>query len=193
MVSMPQLSRSSPLFFPPPPLTPPLPLPLHPPAAQLPSLTDLDLTNNRMERLLEEIGQLVGLRRLILQSNRLELLPDEIGELTNLTQLDLRSNKLTALPPSIANLGELVKLDLSYNQLTELPPAMCELTKLETFDLKNCPLITPPAPVIKKGLAAIMDYLRNALEDLEGGSSTKKGKGKNKGPEISTALDAGDY
>ena len=51
-----------------------------------------------------------------LSDNRLESLPAEIGNLTSLQRLDLSNNKLESLPTSVRNLaGSMGLLDLRDN------------------------------------------------------------------------------
>jgi len=47
---------------------------------RLKRLTQLDVSENKLERLPEEIGGLVSLTDLLLSQNQLEFLPDGIGQ-----------------------------------------------------------------------------------------------------------------
>jgi Leucine-rich repeat (LRR) protein len=80
-----------------------------------------------------------SITQLDLSTNRLELLPAELGLLVSLTRLNLRCNLLCELPVQIGCLQALRYLDVSHNQLVELPPSMAMLRSLEELDLSaNC-------------------------------------------------------
>jgi Leucine-rich repeat (LRR) protein len=83
------------------------------------TLTELNLTGNRLAKLPKEIGNLTNLISLNLCCNELRELPNEIGNLINLTKLDLSLNKLKELPKSICNITNLSKLNLLERQLKE--------------------------------------------------------------------------
>ena len=55
-------------------------LPLLQELGRLKRLTQLDVSENKLERLPEEIGGLVSLTDLLLSQNQLEFLPDGIGQ-----------------------------------------------------------------------------------------------------------------
>src|SRR3990167_2737230 len=109
---------------------------------QLRSLTFLDLSFNKLTQLPKSIGILEQIVELRLSNNQINSISDEIGNLENLKFLDLSQNKIKELPVSFGKLivlenlylnnnlltkcyfGELFSLkmiDLSSNQLTELP------------------------------------------------------------------------
>ena len=99
------------------------------------ALTILDLSNNQLQALPVEIGNLVALTMLYLSSNQLQALPVEIGNLVALTTLNLFNNQLQALPVEIGNLVALTTLYLSSNQLQALPVEIANLVALTTLDL----------------------------------------------------------
>ena len=80
--------------------------------------TTLDLSDEGLEYLPAEIGNLTSLTELFLDGNDLTALPPEIGNLTGLTRLALDGNELTALPPEIGNLTGL-KLTIPIDQADE--------------------------------------------------------------------------
>ncbi|MCX6377360.1 MAG: leucine-rich repeat domain-containing protein, partial [Armatimonadetes bacterium] len=139
---------------------------LPPEIGLLTSMTELQLSRNRLTSLPPEIGLLTSLRELHLSGNRFTSLPPEIGRLTSLTGLDLSKNRLTSLPPETGQLTGLSDLKLYSNQLTSLPPEIGRLTNLRRLYLSRNPLTSPPPEVIKQGTRAILAYLR---EQLRGG------------------------
>ncbi|TYH81548.1 hypothetical protein ES332_D03G208600v1 [Gossypium tomentosum] len=111
---------------------------------KLNSVTELDLSENRIMALPPSIDGLQALTKLDLHSNQLINLPDGIGELVNLLELDLHANRLSSLPASFGNLKNLMNLDLSSNNFTHLPDTIGNLTSLkrlivETNELEELP------------------------------------------------------
>jgi len=110
------------------------------------NLDELKLSDNQIEELPEEIGELKKLKWLYLPYNNLQSLPKEIGNLENLEELDLNFNKIKELPSEIAKLKNLVTLNLENNKLQWLPKEIVELVKSpnliwlcveNAFDFKN--------------------------------------------------------
>ena len=79
------------------------------------TITNLDLSKNKLKKLPASMVKLKNLTYLRLNSNKLSSLPDWIGNLTNLIQLSVSNNKLSSLPESIGNLKSLRILDLGEN------------------------------------------------------------------------------
>lgn len=101
-----------------------------------PTLTELDLTTNRLASIDPRIGQLERLQKLLLRQN---LLDDRAAaqlssfpKLSSLQELVLRDNQLSVVPP-LAPLASLAILDLSYNNIASMagleraPPRLREL------------------------------------------------------------------
>ncbi|MGK7931784.1 MAG: COR domain-containing protein, partial [Microcystaceae cyanobacterium] len=118
------------------------------------------------EELLQLIEQAAEDKRdyLDLSWKFLTYLPPEICQLTNLKVLDLSYNSLITLPPKLGKLTSLEWLDLSNNKLTTLPSEISQLTNLRTFDFNNNSLIDPPPEIINQGTEAILNYLKQKLE-----------------------------
>ena len=79
------------------------------------------------------------LRWLILTDNKIVKLPDELGERPRLKKLALAGNQLTTLPQSMSKLHELALLRISANQLTEFPIQLLALPKLAWFAFAGNP------------------------------------------------------
>ncbi|MBG1245009.1 COR domain-containing protein [Nostoc sp. NZL] len=128
--------------------------------ARLQKLTSLDLSFNELTTLPEVLARLQQLTSLDLSHNELTTLPEVLARLQQLTSLYLSGNELTTLPEAIAHLQQLTSLSLSNNQLTMLPEAIARLQQLTSLDLRDNPIEKPPPEVVKKGIKAIKDYLR---------------------------------
>ncbi len=72
----------------------------------------------------------VDTRWLILTDNKIEKLPDSMGQLHRLQKLALAGNQLTQLPSSMANCRNLELARLSANKLTALPDWLFQLPKM---------------------------------------------------------------
>eukprot|EP00904_Undaria_pinnatifida_P006033 jgi/Undpi1/255/HiC_scaffold_1.g00252.m1 len=93
---------------------------------KLPSLRELDLSNNKLTGSIPaELGTLGELTAVNLSGNRLTgVIPTSLGDLSVLQELDLSDNQLTgAIPEEFANLANLKSLLLGTNKLTGLVPA----------------------------------------------------------------------
>jgi Leucine-rich repeat (LRR) protein len=86
---------------------------------------------------------------LILTDNQLESLPAQLGELVGMRKLMLSNNRLTALPPEMAHMSRLELLRLANNQLLELPRWLLEpetMPRLAWLALAGNPGLKPAPP-----------------------------------------------
>ena len=111
---------------------------------QLRFLTNLNLSNNRLEIISPEIANLQSLRELDLRYNQLTTLPDEFVQISSLDSLTLCENSFREFPSAILNNRFLSYLDLSSNQLTTLPREINRLSNLFNLDLGSNQLTTLP-------------------------------------------------
>jgi hypothetical protein len=105
------------------------------------SLTFLDLSCNRIDRLPPSLSNLKHLRTLLLFSNRICEWPDALCELTDLTTLWLGQNELQRLP---ARFKELTHLDWTNYPVSS--------------NIDDNPLISPPLHICQQGIEAIRDF-----------------------------------
>ena len=110
---------------------------LSPKVAQLRRLKKLNVTMNALIEVPASIGDLTSLAELDLMMNRLRSLPDEVGSLAQLRGLGLRSNFLRTLPDSIAKLNRLRSLNLIENRLEEVPEVIYQLRSLQKLYLSG--------------------------------------------------------
>ena len=100
-----------------------------------------------------------------LHNTNLTSLPAKIGQLKNLTELNLSSNKLTSLPAKIGQLKNLTELDLHGNNLTSLPAEISQLKNLTSLGLDGNPLKEPPPEIVRRGMEAVLAYLRGVKKE----------------------------
>lgn len=108
------------------------------PLAELPGLTTLDVSGNRLRTL---AGLAPGLRTLDLSGNQLTELPGTVRELTRLTNLDLSGNRLTNVD-ALLDLP-LTELHLDDNALTEWPSVVATLSTLRLYSVLGNPVQDP--------------------------------------------------
>nr|KAF6425285.1 leucine rich repeat containing 27 [Molossus molossus] len=120
----------------------------------------LDLSQRGLHHL-GDILKIPTLKQLHLQRNALCTIPRDFFQLLpNLTWLDLRHNRIQALPPGIGSHRYLKTLLLERNPIKMLPVELGNVTTLRALNLRHCPLEFPAQPVVQKGPAAILSYLR---------------------------------
>lgn len=107
------------------------------PLAEFTNITQLELTNNRIEDVFP-LGKLINLKFLDLQNNKVLKNLDGLSGLENLEYLFLGYNKVNSLKP-LENLKKLKYLSIFDNQINDLSP-LKSLTALETLHLKSNPV-----------------------------------------------------
>ena len=110
-----------------------------PPSFSLASkLTQLDVSNNRLEQLdhanLGELTQLVSFKA---ANNRLTSLPLSFNRFGSLRSLNVSSNNLTTLPNFIYGINSLRELDISFNAIEKIQPEIGQLRNLERLIASN--------------------------------------------------------
>jgi tRNA A-37 threonylcarbamoyl transferase component Bud32 len=124
--------------------------------AQCPKLEMIGFKANHIKTVAEDCLP-VQTRWLILTDNKIEKLPDSMGQLYRLQKLALAGNLLTELPSSMANCRNLELARLSANSLTSLPDWLFQLPKMSWLAFagnafnKNL----TDAPMVKVNMASI--------------------------------------
>jgi uncharacterized membrane protein YgcG len=122
----------------------------------------LDLSNNNLERLPSEIGQLHELNVLLVTHNRLTKLPPALTELRKLRVLNLADNPtLRHIPPEVLQLSELTYLDLARTNLQQLPPEIRRLGKLSRLHVPRNQLKNLPKEIGQLGQLSKLHASRN--------------------------------
>ncbi|XP_036318650.1 leucine-rich repeat-containing protein 57-like [Rhagoletis pomonella] len=110
-------------------------------------LKTLDLSENRFERIPDELGHFTLVKHLNLSGNKLIELPDVIGELSKLEVLLLMNNYIVKLPKTLSNCNNLKTVNLSNNQIKEFPIMLCGLKHLDVLDLSRNKITAVPSEV----------------------------------------------
>jgi hypothetical protein len=97
--------------------------------ARCPKLEMISFKSNALTTIDEQVLPM-DTRWLILTDNRIEKLPNSMGQLHRLQKLALAGNRLTHLPESMANCKNIELVRLSANQLTVMPDWLFQLPKL---------------------------------------------------------------
>ncbi|EPY83018.1 PDZ-domain protein scribble-like protein [Camelus ferus] len=127
----------------------------------LKNLLCLDVSENRLERLPEEISGLTSLTDFVISQNLLEVLPDGIGKLKKLSILKVDQNRLTQLPEAVGDCESLTELVLTENRL--LIGGCCSLT---VFCVRDNRLSRIPAEVSQASELHVLDVAGNRLLHL---------------------------
>lgn len=106
-------------------------------------LTNLDISNNRLEQLdRTNLADLRGLVSFRIANNTLSSLPSYFSRYTSLRNLTLSSNNFKIFPDILCDLPSLVDLDISFNSIRELPN-IGRLEQLERLWVTNNMLTGP--------------------------------------------------
>ncbi|KAL9886172.1 leucine-rich repeat-containing protein 57 [Glossina fuscipes fuscipes] len=107
-------------------------------------LKTLDLSQNRFERIPEEIGRLTLLKHLNMSGNQIVELPQVLGELMKLEVMLMNDNMIAKIPDSLSNCTNLKTVNLSHNQIREFPTMLCGLKHLDILDLSRNKITSIP-------------------------------------------------
>ena len=132
--------------------------------SKLTNLIQLDLSDNEIQKFPESLSELTNLTQLNLSENAIQKFPESLSELTNLTQLNLSYNSIKEFPESLSELTNLTQLNLSYNNIKEFPESLSELTNLIVLDLNGNAIENPPLEITNEGIKSIRDYFRQLAE-----------------------------
>lgn len=133
---------------------------------QLPQLTTLFLSGNKIVSIPDAISRLQNLTMLFMNNNRLTDLSENVAKLQNLTTLDLAGNQLAILPEAIAKLQNLTTLYLEFNQLSSLPDELTKLRNLRSLILNHNRLTELPSSITNLQSLVKLDLSSNHLVDL---------------------------
>jgi Leucine-rich repeat (LRR) protein len=142
-----------------------------PAIGDIPGLTHLDLSNNKISSISATLSKLVDLQTLELQSNDIVLLPRALEHCTALTYVDLSDNRLEG--PVFADLWvgawcNVKHLNIKQNdRISRLPLALSNWTALQKLEIDAHQFTQPPIEVLRKGAKPTVEYC-SKFADTEG-------------------------
>eukprot|EP00618_Florenciella_parvula_P035652 CAMPEP_0119528726 /NCGR_PEP_ID=MMETSP1344-20130328/42854_1 /TAXON_ID=236787 /ORGANISM="Florenciella parvula, Strain CCMP2471" /LENGTH=1363 /DNA_ID=CAMNT_0007568175 /DNA_START=224 /DNA_END=4315 /DNA_ORIENTATION=- len=99
---------------------------------EIDTLTDLDISHNKIPHISEDIGNLTQIMSLKAGFNNLHTLPVELEEMSEtLTALDVSHNKISDYPANLYVCNKLMEINLSYNHLEKVPLSVGDLELLK--------------------------------------------------------------
>ena len=135
---------------------------------ELPSLVDLNLSNNKLVSLPELSEWSSQLTVLDLSHNRLTTIPGE-PLAPSIRTLNLAENDFRTVPLCVCNFITLRSLDLSENKnILSLPPQMGKLKELNSLNLKGLKDLNDPPKSFHRDPADCIKYLRGKLLGSKG-------------------------
>ena len=101
-------------------------------ALAIESLTNLDVSDNKLSRIPTDVGGLAVLESFDVSGNHLRTLPKEMEELEELRVFSCARNRIRWFPGNIYRLESLEEWDLSENLLKELPVTVGDIQLLQS-------------------------------------------------------------
>ncbi|EAY28176.1 leucine-rich repeat domain-containing protein [Microscilla marina] len=132
---------------------------------QTPRITNLNLSDNQIERIPAWVTTLKNLQVLYLNNNQITNI-DKLCDLPHLEVLQLNNNQISSIPGSIRSLTNLKRLYINNNLLVEVPTALGALTQLKQLLLAKNQLVDLPDAIGKLINLTILNLFDNRLEQL---------------------------
>lgn len=161
----------------------------HPKIPRLSTVTKLDLSNNKLEKL-PAVHRLDGLEELVLENNYFSQLPTWRGRrLKELKELDMSGNpvvfdrrwywllknykilklnkcNLTAIHPSFYRMSGLEELQLQVNNLSEIPDGISRLSKMTKISFYKNHISQLPTDFFELSNLQVIDLYYNEFERI---------------------------
>ncbi|GLI60310.1 hypothetical protein VaNZ11_002426, partial [Volvox africanus] len=107
---------------------------------------------------------LTALQALDLSQTGLAAFPGGLVQLSRLRVLNLADNRMDTLPVEVSEMRGLDELNLSNNNIATLPPQLGLLSDtLRSLMLEGNPLRTLRRPILERGTAAVLSYLKDRI------------------------------
>lgn len=132
-----------------------------------PVLTTFNAANNQIKgKIPAGFGSLNSLEILRLSNNQIESLPDEIGNLIKLENVDLAWNKLSAIPDGASYWGNLKHFAASNNQIEYVPADFGQLPFIQHIDLSYNRLRFIPEELGNCPELGVVSFNSNKIEKI---------------------------
>lgn len=130
------------------------------------TVTEVDVSKNRLREFPEELARFRKVDRLGLGSNEIGLIPDCIGDFEHLTWLDFTHNRIAHVSDRLGDLPWLSSLGASDCRLTIFPLAFTRLRRLRKLGVFNNLITALPPEVGNMKALTKLDLSGNALTCL---------------------------
>ena len=111
---------------------------------QATSLTDLNLSNNKVRRVPESIGRFESLKKLSFNNNQVEYVSNKLSSLRSLEEIHFYKNKLQSIPEPVYSLPKLKVIDLYFNEIEKADVRLNQMKSLEVLYLSNNRIVSLP-------------------------------------------------
>ncbi|XP_054773808.2 leucine-rich repeat protein SHOC-2-like [Lytechinus pictus] len=105
-------------------------------------LSSIDLSHNALTIMSKKLPmKFPSVTAFNISDNKVEKIPDEIKEMTMLETLNASHNQLSTLPETFYELSSLRILDLSHNDITDLDASkLCRMSGISEINLEDNPI-----------------------------------------------------
>jgi len=137
--------------------------------SHIPSITCLDLGDNKLDAIPQPLRALTALKTLNLSDNLfVDLSPANaiFNSWEGLSSLNLRGNRLRTLPTEMRACKLLETVDLSFNWFEEMPVGVCTLPLLKKLDVRKNFLSRLPADICMLTNLEELDASENGLKHV---------------------------
>ena len=125
---------------------------------------NLSMASSNLFKIPEKVFMFNTLIRLDISNNNIEVIPPDIGNLVKLKQLWGNQNPVRCLPAEIYKCVALESLDLSNTKIIMLPREIANIHKLNDIKLDNCPLEEKFLFAYRQGTAHLWMFLKRKVD-----------------------------
>lgn len=102
--------------------------------------TDIRISNNKIKKIPDSIGEIKALTRIIIDNNQVDTISKKIETLNNFIDLRMANNNLKQIPNTIYYLKKLSILILNNNAIETIEEKIGQLSSLTQLHLQNNPI-----------------------------------------------------
>eukprot|EP00794_Sanderia_malayensis_P008300 gene8300-9184_t len=132
--------------------------------AGLESLKFLDLGCNMLSSLPPECCSWKSLIQIVLSGNRFQTIPELLYSIESLEVLLVASNQINEIDVTgLLKLKRISSLDLSNNNIHVVPPQLGNVSTLKSLHIEGNPFRNPRHAILLKGTPHLLAYLRDRI------------------------------